>query len=213
MKPLDTFEVFDISPEIHSGLAVFPGDTRFSHGISMDMRRGDSLTLSQIQTTVHLGAHADAPNHYFKSGDSIERRNLKLYMGAAQVISVDLPQKSRVEPRHIQHTSIQAPRVLFRTGSYPNPDHWNDDFSSLSREMIHFLHEQGVRLVGIDTPSIDLSDDKVLESHQAVAQYDMAILEGLVLKSVAPGLYQLIALPLRLRGAEASPVRAVLLKN
>ena len=73
------------------------------------------------------------------------------------------------------------------------------------------LASQGVVLVGIDTPSIDLSQDKLLESHQAVARNDMAILEGIVLDGVAPGNYTLIALPLKIEGADASPVRAVLL--
>jgi arylformamidase len=78
---------------------------------------------------------------------------------------------------------------------------------------VDFLAERGVRLVGIDTPSIDLQEDKVLESHQAVLRADMAILEGVVLDAVDPGIYTLIALPLRIPGADASPVRAVLVRT
>ena len=104
----------------------------------------------------------------------------------------------------------QTPRVLFATGSFPDPNAWNEDFSSLSPELVHLLADAGVRLVGIDTPSVDPSTSKALESHSAVAQRDLAILEGLVLDGVAPGLYRLMAFPLKLSGADASPVRAVL---
>jgi arylformamidase len=102
--------------------------------------------------------------------------------------------------------------VLFKTRSFPNPDRWTSDFASLSPELIEKLAGQGVRLVGIDTPSIDPAEDKALESHQAVLRNDMAILEGIVLDDVAEGEYQLVALPLRIAGADASPVRAVLLR-
>src|SRR5690606_17294421 len=108
--------------------------------------------------------------------------------------------------------SIQAPRVLFKTGTFPNPDIWNSDFMALSAEVIEALASKGVRLVGIDTPSIDPAEDKDLESHQAVAKNDMAILEGIVLEKVSAGIYQLIALPLPIKNADATPVRAILLK-
>jgi arylformamidase len=100
--------------------------------------------------------------------------------------------------------------VLFRTGTFPDPQNWNDDFASLSPEVIDALHQHGVILVGIDTPSVDPFESKALESHQALAEYDMANLEGLVLEGVAEGAYELIAAPLRIRGGDASPVRALL---
>jgi len=105
---------------------------------------------------------------------------------------------------------VQAPRLLLRTGSYPDPTRFNPGFASLSPALVHVLADQGVVLVGIDTPSVDPFDSKALESHQAILHRDLAILEGLVLDAVAPGLYTLIALPLRIPGADASPVRAVL---
>ena len=108
-------------------------------------------------------------------------------------------------------TDIKAPRVLFRTDSFSKPDQWNDDFNSLSPELIDWLSSLGVRLVGIDTPSVDPSDSKDLPSHQALYRNDMAVLEGILLSEVPDGLYNLIALPLRIKGADASPVRAILL--
>jgi arylformamidase len=100
--------------------------------------------------------------------------------------------------------------VLLRTGTFPDPDQWNEDFAALSPELVHALAAQGVRLVGIDTPSVDPMTSKALEAHNAVADHDMAVLEGVVLDAVPPGLYTLVALPLRIEGADASPVRAVL---
>jgi arylformamidase len=205
-------EIIDITPVINSKMAVFPGDTPFEQKFVMNMKNGENLTLSWIKTTAHIGAHTDAPNHYDKEGVSIEKRSLNIYMGAAQVIEVPCRRGERIRLADIKNKSIKAPRVLFKTLSFPNPYHWNHDFMSLSDEVVNHLASQGVKLVGIDTPSIDPGDDKILESHTAVAKNDMAILEGIVLDKVSEGVYQLVALPLAMEGADATPVRAILLK-
>ncbi len=207
---------FDISPEISESIAVFPGDTPFSRKVTVNFNEVSpgkvaAYQASSIHGSVHLGAHADAPNHYSKSGEGIESRDLDRYMGLCQVIDMSIPRSERITPAHFQGKPIRAPRVLFKTGSFPNPNHWNGDFNSLSAELVNFLSDKGVTLVGIDTPSIDLANDQKLESHQVVAKKDMAVLEGIILGEVPEGLYQLIALPLRIRGADASPVRAILL--
>ncbi|MFA6239087.1 MAG: cyclase family protein [Bacteriovorax sp.] len=206
-------EIIDISPLISSSIAVFPGDTPFQEEFLMEMSSGDNLTLSKITSTVHLGAHADAPSHYSSSGASIEKRLLSTYMGKAQVIEVNCPRNSRIRIADIAHVNILASRILFKTKSFPNPDCWNSDFVALSEELINYLARNKCILVGIDTPSIDPADDKLLESHNAVFKHDMAILEGIVLDHVDVGLYELIALPLKMAGADASPVRAVLVKQ
>jgi arylformamidase len=105
---------------------------------------------------------------------------------------------------------LQAERVLIATGTFPDPEHFNTDFAALSPELVERLHEQGVKLIGIDTPSVDLFDSKDLPSHQMFLKHDMAILEGLALERVPEAVYELIALPLRLVGFDASPVRAIL---
>jgi arylformamidase len=198
----------DISPVLRQGIAVFPGDTTFSRSINMSFKDGQHLELSDIRTTLHVGAHTDAPSHYHGKGKSIDQRDLSLYMGPCQVIKVKA--KSRIRPSDFSD-EITASRILFRTDSFTNPDHWHNDFSALSAELIHFLKGKGVVLVGIDTPSVDPATDQTLESHQAIFENDMAILEGIVLSEVNPGRYQLIALPLRIEGGDASPVRAILL--
>ena len=100
--------------------------------------------------------------------------------------------------------------VLLATGTFPHPEQFNEDFAALSPELVEALHRQGVRLIGIDTPSVDPFPSKELPAHQAFLRRDMAILEGLVLKDVPEGVYELIALPLKLVGFDASPVRAIL---
>ena len=200
----------DISPLIHARTAVFPGDTAFSHTVNLSLKAGDNLDLSEIKTTVHIGAHADAPSHYHLKGETIDQRSLFPYMGSAQVIEVHISRGKRINQNDFNQ-KILAPRVLFKTNSYPNPDQWNGDFNSFSPELIHHLHNEGVVLVGIDTPSVDPADDKELSSHQALYKTNMAVLEGIVLNNVSEGLYDLIALPLKILGADASPVRAILL--
>lgn len=205
--------LYDISPVVSERTAVFPGDTPLRRRRLMSFGGGQALELSTLESTVHLGAHADAPCHYHPEGVGISERDPLLYVGVAQVIRVELPRGERILPHHFQGVSIQAPRVLLRTGSFPDPDRWNVDFNSLSPELVRWLASQGVRLVGIDTPSVDPAEDRVLHSHQAIHSCDMAILEGLVLEGVPEGIYTLIAPPLRLEGADASPVRALLLSN
>jgi arylformamidase len=200
--------LIDISPLIDQHINVWPGDTPFAQTINLDMNAGANLTLSDMRTTVHVGAHADAPSHYVADGADIAERPLELYVGRCAVMGVDVKRGERIRPKHLR--PFDAPRVLFRTGTFPDPRRWNNDFASLSPELVDALHRQGVVLIGIDTPSVDPFESKALEAHQAFARNDMAILEGLVLDGVDEGEYELIALPLRIRGGDASPVRAVL---
>ena len=206
-------DYIDISPLISEKTAVFPGDTPFSRRVNLDFAKGDNLQLSHVVSTVHIGAHADAPSHYHPDGASVEKRDIGFYLGAARVVEVSPGRGTRIMPAHFSHAKIDAPRILFKTGSFPDPERWNGDFNSLSPETIRFLHEKGVRLVGIDTPSVDPGEDRELAAHNEIYSADMAILEGLVLSDVEPGLYSLIALPLRIEGADASPVRAILIKG
>lgn len=201
--------IYDISPIVSPRLAVWPGDTPPSREVLLDMKRGDSLTLSTLHATVHLGAHADAPSHYGRDAASIEARDLSLYVGPCQVVRVAVGRGKRI-PASAVPDPLLAPRVLFATGTYPDPDRWNEDFAALEPVLVDALHERGVRLAGIDTPSVDLFSSKDLPAHHRFLAHDMAILEGLVLNDVPEGFYELIALPLRLQGFDASPVRAVL---
>jgi arylformamidase len=201
--------LYDISPAISPALAVWPGDTAPSREVLQDLARGDTVTLSTLRATVHLGAHADAPSHYGPGAPTMEERSLEFYMGECQVMRVPIEPGRLVTPDLLSGL-VSAPRVLLATGSAPDPAVFNRDFAALTPELIDHLHERGVRLVGVDTPSVDPADSKTLPAHNRCLAHDMAILEGLRLADVPEGRYELIALPLRLVGFDASPVRAVL---
>jgi len=201
--------IYDITPPITDRLQVWPGDTPPRREVLLDLARGDNITLSALHATVHLGAHADAPSHYGLHAPSIEARSLAYYLGPCQLVRVAAARGTRIGPDMLP-CSVQAERLLIATGTFPDPEQFNTDFAALCPDLIDRLHEQGVMLVGIDTPSVDLFDSKDLPAHHAFLRHDMAILEGLALKDVPEGFYELIALPLRLAGFDASPVRAVL---
>lgn len=201
--------VYDISPAITAALAVWPGDTLPAREVLADLKAGDNITLSTLRATVHLGAHADAPSHYGRDAASIESRPLDLYLGRCRVVRIPAARGTRIPPSAIP-TGLKSERVLIATGSYPDPYAFNEDFVALEPATVDLLHERGARLVGIDTPSVDLYSAKQLVAHARFLAHDMAILEGLVLAHVPEGEYELIALPLKLDGFDASPVRAVL---
>ncbi len=201
--------IYDITPSITSRLRVWPGDTPLLREVLCDMARGDSITLSTLHATVHLGAHADAPSHYGATAPAIHERSLDYYLGPCQVVRVRVPRGHRIDRTDIR-SAITAPRVLFATGTFPDPEVFNQDFAALSPDLVESLHGEGVILIGIDTLSVDLFDSKELPAHRMFLKHDMAILEGLLLEGVPEARYELIALPLKLVGFDASPVRAIL---
>lgn len=201
--------IYDITPPISERLQVWPGDTPPSREVLCDLKRGDTITLSTLHATVHLGAHADAPSHYGADAPAIHERSLDYYLGPCQVIRVNAVRGERLRPEALT-SPIRAERVLIATGTFPDSDQFNEDFAALTPELIEGLHAQGVQLIGIDTPSVDLFCSKDLPAHRTFLRNNMAILEGLVLRDVPAGMYELIALPLKLVGYDASPVRAIL---
>ncbi len=213
-------KLIDISPVISGKLAVWPGDVRMTREVAFDMKRGDVVTLSALRATVHLGSHADAPSHYSVDGRTMEQQPLDLYWGKCEVIQVNpraVVGQPGVENRFGRgDLAVSAawvptlPRVLFATGTYPDNNTWNADFTAFQPQFVDWLADHGVKLVGVDTPSVDCADSKELPAHKRFFARDMAILEGLVLRHVRPGRYELCALPLALEGFDGSPVRAAL---
>ncbi len=201
--------IIDISPALRPGIAVWPGDTPMSREVLADLDQGANLTLSTLHGTVHLGAHTDSPGHTDAGGGDIASQPLDAYIGRCQVVRVDVARGERIQPVHLR-VDITEPRVLFHTGTFPDPCVWNTDFASLSPELIVQLARRDVTLVGIDTPSVDPYSSKDLPSHAACVAHDVCVLEGIVLDHVVDGVYELVALPLRLEGFDASPVRAIL---
>ena len=204
--------IWDITPPITCDLSVWPGDTPPSREVLCTIESGASVTLSTLRSTVHLGAHADGPNHYGRGAESIEARGFDFYLGPCQVVHAKVARGARVGADNLSTAigAINEKRVLIATGTYPDPTRWNEDFAALEPELIDALHDRGVITIGIDTPSVDLFSSKDLPAHHRFLAHDMAILEGLRLDHVPDGRYELIALPLPLVGFDASPVRAVL---
>lgn len=215
MRHLEKY--IDISPVISSDMAVFPGDVPFQLNQSLQISKGDPVTLAALTSTLHIGAHTDAPKHYHPQGVDMAATNLHYYIGPCQVLTFQLPRGETIGLRHWRElerrkgVKISEARVLFKTGSYPLPNTWNSDFNAVHPDLIAHFHQLGVSLVGIDTPSIDPASSKTLDAHAAIFRHNMAILEGIVLDQVAMGRYYLIALPLRISDADASPVRAILI--
>ena len=201
--------LYDLSPRVDGRLAVWPGDTPPAREVLLDLERGDTVTLSTLRATVHLGAHADAPSHYGRGAASIDVQPLDPYLGPCEVVRVAVGAGELVTARALPG-ALRAERVLIATGTFPDPARFRTDFAALDPGAVEHLARRGVRLVGIDTPSVDRFDSKDLPAHRACLAHDLAILEGLVLDGVPEGVYELIALPLRLAGFDASPVRAVL---
>ena len=202
--------ILDITAPLSPALAVWPGDVAFSRAVSLRHADGSAVELSAITSTLHAGTHADAPAHILPGAEAIDQVGLAPYLGPCEVIEVALAPGARILPEHLPGPA-RAPRVLFRTGSYPDPGRFRETFNALSPELIRHLHGQGCVLVGLDTPSVDPYASVALESHHALFQCGLRCLEGLVLAHVAPGLYTLVALPLKIAGGDGSPVRAILL--
>jgi len=201
--------IYDISPPITQEIAVWPGDTPLSREVLLDIANGDNLTLSTLRSTVHLGSHVDGPNHYGLGEAGVGEQSLETYIGPCQVLHINVDRGMRIEPYQLT-MPIQAERVLIATDTYPDPNDFNEDFAALSPALVDQLHDEGVILVGIDTPSVDLFESKDLPTHKRFLENKVAILEGIVLKDVPDGIYELVALPLKLVGFDASPVRAIL---
>jgi arylformamidase len=203
---------WDISPTLTPDLAVWPGDTPLSREVLCDIDQGQNIDLSTLKTTVHVGAHADAPHHYHRRGQTIEHVDLNKYMGPCYVQNVLHKKVIEIDDCK-KAVELGFKRILFRTLSVPNLNHFNDDFTYFSPEAIEYMGRHQVLLVGIDTPSVDPFSSKDLPAHQKLFEYQIANLEGLLLQDVEEGIYELIALPLKLKGFDASPVRAILRPN
>ncbi|HWL29040.1 MAG TPA: arylformamidase [Burkholderiaceae bacterium] len=203
-------QIWDISPPVSAQAPVFPGDTPYSQRWSATLGPGCPVNVSQITMSPHVGAHADAPLHYSADGKAAGRLPLAPFIGPCRVIHC-MHGRALITPDDVQPFLADVPqRVLVRTCERANILAWSSQFTAFAAETIALLADLGVLLVGLDTPSIDPADSKDLPSHQAILNYDMRVLENLVLDDVAAGDYELIALPLALIDADASPVRAIL---
>ena len=203
---------WDVSEPIEPQTAVFPGDTPFSAEWVARMEQGASCNVSTIRMSVHLGTHTDAPLHYDPQGRDMASVPLDAYMGRCRVVDV----RGHGKPSLVRAEDLTpdllagCERILFRTRTTHDHRAWDPDFTALGPEAAELLVRHGIRLVGIDTPSIDWSGSKDLAGHNVLKSGGIAILENLDLSQVPAGDHELIALPLRIVGSDSSPVRAIL---
>lgn len=213
--------LIDITPTLSCDTPVYPGDSPFS--VAWTVPREETLSggacVSEVSLSPHAGAHVDAPMHLSHEGADAASMPLSTFIGPAAVIDL----RAALQGRRRAASSMlsaedwrridAAPRVLLRTRS-EHPAQWTDDFAGVEPELIERLALRGVKLIGIDTPSADpmaaSEDADPLAAHHAAAAHGMVILENLRLSDAPAGMYELIALPLKWAGAEASPVRAML---
>ena len=203
-------KLYDITQPLTNGSAPWPGDTPYSFELTWRMDQGAPVNVSRIALSPHNGTHADAPYHYDGAGLTMEQVPLERYIGPARLIAIENRCSIGVDDlRGLDLTGVT--RLLIRTGSCPDyPSRFNPDFTWFEPAAVTYLAGLGVQLIGTDAHSMDPCDSKDLPAHRACAQAGLLILENLKLTQVPVGDYELIALPLRLTGADGSPVRAVL---
>ncbi|MBU4518689.1 MAG: arylformamidase [Gammaproteobacteria bacterium] len=203
-------KLWDISPPVNASTPVFPGDTAYAQQWVARIEPGCPVNVSAITLSPHVGAHADAPLHYDPSGAAIGAVELDAFLGPCRVIHA-IGCGPLVRPEHLAHALDQLPpRVLVRVYRLQPQDRFDNALPAFAPETVSLLADRGVKLIGIDSASIDPADSKTLESHQVIRRRGLRVLENLLLDDVPEGDYELIALPLKLTTADASPVRAVL---
>ena len=202
--------LWDISPPVHAGSPVFPGDTAYAQRWSAEIGPGCPVNVGALTLSPHIGAHADAPLHYDPAGAAVGALDLAPYLGPCRVVHA-IGVRPLLLWEHLAHAARGLPpRLLVRTYARMPLDRWDAELTGFAPATLERLADLGVRLVGIDSASIDPAASKTLDAHQVIRRRDMRVLENLVLDEVPEGDYELIALPLKLISADASPVRAVL---
>lgn len=205
-------QIIDISRPLSNGAPHWPGDVPTAYRLTTEMAQGASCNAGQITLSVHAGSHADAPYHYNPRGLAIDQVELERFIGPARVIDARGQPEITVRLFHgLSGAEIAAtPRILFRTDSWGDPNAFPTTWPLPDRTLPGWLAERGVKLIGLDIPSVDELTSKELPIHHLLDSVEILILECLDLRGVEPGVYELIALPLKLRGGDGSPVRAVL---
>ena len=195
----------DISRPIHVGTPVWPGDC----AVGIEQCDDDGVLVSALTATCHLGAHLDAPLHVDRKGAAVDEIPLGRLIGPAEIVRLTEAAGAASVTHLPSGWTPNVPRVLLRTDSHPVDAAIGEGFVSLAVDLVYWLADRGVEMVGIDTPSVDPFSSVELTAHRALSDRGMTWIEGLDLSRAAPGRYLLIALPVALVGVEAAPVRAV----
>ncbi len=217
---LEKYDIIDISQPVSSRTASFPGDRPFSREVTVTYEQSKVINLTALTMSPHIGTHVDSPIHVQGSIDdtagSAAGLPLQHFLGPAQVVNIapfiDEITLASVKPVLDRLPELPA-RILFRTKEESNCEVWDDKYAYLGVDLVEYMAKRNVQLVGLDTPSMDHATSKTLDAHHALLKGRMVWLENLDLSNASDGSYILIALPLKFTELEASPVRAVLLKE
>ncbi|MBA4541618.1 MULTISPECIES: arylformamidase [Thermoactinomyces] len=202
----------DISRTLRGGMPVWPGDTPFSFNLEWTKEQSGSVNVGKVVFSTHAGTHVDAPYHFSEAGKKVHELEPDIFVGKARVLH--LPGYESIGAEELAaHDLTGVERLLIRTDSWEDPDRFPDSFCCLRPDAAPLLAEKGVKLLGIDVPSVDPIDSKELPAHHALCLSGIHILESVDLSRADAGDYELIALPLKLEGADGSPVRAILKKT
>lgn len=199
----------DISQPLDDTLAHWPGDTPFSYKTTFTKEQTGSVNIGQISTSLHSGTHVDAPYHFISDGSKIIDLELDVFIGHARII--DMSSFEKIDQASLHKFDLNGVTRLLVKTSVPNrPGIFPANIPYVTADGAAHLHAQGIRLIGVDVPSVDPLNSKELEGHHALFADNIYILENLMLDNVEDGDYELIALPLPLKEADGSPVRAVI---
>ncbi len=191
-------------------MAVFPGDAQFSVRSTFEIGPDCPVNVGEFSMSCHCGAHVDAPLHYQEDGASVDALPLADFIGPARVIDARGTTPLCPPEDLLPHLDDAPLRVLLRLEDRLDPMIWPKGFRALAADTIEMLAEKGVKLIGVDVPSVDPETSKTLPAHMMAREKKMHIVENLVLQDVRVGDYELICLPLKLYGLDAAPVRAAL---
>lgn len=201
--------LIDVSQPLRPGIPTWPGDTGYAFDLAWARARGGSVNVGRLTMSTHTGTHVDAPFHFRDDGAKVADLDPEVFVGPARVVAAD--GDGGIGPAELERHDLKGVvRLLLRTGSWSDRGRFPERIRYLEPDAAGFLAARGIRLVGVDTPSVDPLDSGELPAHNALLGEGVHILEGLVLDRVEPGDYGLNALPLPLRDADASPVRAML---
>lgn len=202
-------EWIDISQPLNNKLAHWPGDQPFHYHTPVTKEMTGSVNIGRITSSTHVGTHADAPFHFLKDGSKILDLEIDRYIGPCKVI--DLSDFQAIDETALKSKSISyTERLLIRTSLPNNPTRFPNEVSPITPDGAAYMHAIGVKLVGVDAPSVDPITSKELAGHHALFKQDIHILENVMLDEIKEGDYELIALPLPLADADGSLVRAVI---
>lgn len=204
--------MIDISIPLRAGTPEWPGDAPYACGWTARIGDGASVNLSWTSGSPHVGTHADAPLHVQDGRPGSDALPPDAFMGPVLVVDVSCVSGREISCDDIADALTEGapPRLLLRTGRSIADGRFPDDWPVLSRSCVSRLVRGGLRLLGVDAPSVDGREDATLPVHHALFDGGAFILENLDLRFVTPGGYELVAAPLRLEGLDAAPVRALL---